>query len=65
MIGETVRAFKTRRREYERNVEKYKNSGSNIANHAWKNDRRLDFVNGKIIDKGNTACIENSDNNIC
>ena len=51
-IGETGRAFKTRRREHERNVEKYK-SGSNIANHAWKNDRTIDFVTGKIIDKGN------------
>ena len=70
-IGETGRAFKTRKREHERNVEKYK-SGSNIANHAWKNDHRIDFVNGKIIDKGNyrhrstleswhTACIENTE----
>ena len=39
-----------RRREHERNVENYK-SGSNIANHEWKNDHRIDFVTGKIIDK--------------
>ena len=27
--------------------------GSNIANHAWKNDHTIDFENGKVIDRGN------------
>ncbi len=71
-IGETGRAFNTRRKEHVRNVELCK-SGSNIASHAWTNNHKIDF-NGKIIDKGNfrhrrtleswhTACTKNSDNN--
>ena len=46
---QTGRAFKTRKKEHERNVKKCK-SGSNIANHAWANDHRIDFKNGKVID---------------
>lgn len=72
-IGETGRTFNTRRKEHKRNVEQCKR-GSNIANHAWANDHRIDFKNGKIIDKGNyrhrtileswhTAITKNSDNN--
>ncbi len=49
-IGETGRAFNTRRKEHVRNVELCK-SGSNIASHAWTNNHKIDF-NGKIIDKG-------------
>ncbi len=71
-IGETGRAFNTRRKEHVRNVELCK-SGSNIASHASTNNHKIDF-NGKIIDKGNfrhrrtleswhTACTKNSDNN--
>jgi hypothetical protein len=69
-IGETGRAFNTRRKEHRRNVELYK-SGSNIANHAWTNNHRIDFNSRKIIDKSNyqhretleswhTACTKNS-----
>ena len=50
-------------------------SGSNIANHAWANDHRIDFKDGKVIDKGSfrhrstleswhTACTKNADNNL-
>ena len=45
-VGETGRAFITRRKEHERNVKKCK-SGSNIANHAWANDHRIDFKTEK------------------
>ncbi len=72
-VGETGRAFITRKKEHERNVKKCK-TGSNIANHAWANDHRIDFKNGKIIDKGSyrhrstleswhTACTKDADNN--
>jgi hypothetical protein len=72
-IGETGRAFNTRRKEHIKNVELDK-SGSNIANHAWANDHKIDFDGGKIIDKGtyrhrqtleswHTACTKGSDNN--
>ena len=55
-----------------KNVELDK-SGSNIANHAWANDHKIDFDGGKIIDKGtyrhrqtleswHTACTKGSDN---
>ena len=27
--------------------------GSNIANHAWSNDRNINFEESNIIDKGN------------
>ena len=64
---------KTRRKEHERNVKNCK-KGSNIANHAWANDHRIDFANGKIIDttsyrhrstleSWHTARFENADNN--
>ena len=42
----------TRRKEHKKNVEHCK-VGSNIANNGWKNNRKIDFNNGKIIDKGN------------
>jgi hypothetical protein len=56
-----------------KNVEKHK-AGSNIANHAWSYDHKIDFDNGKIIDKANyrhratlesshTALTANADNN--
>ena len=51
-IGETGRSFETRKKEHVRNVTNY-TSGSNIANHAWKYDHKIDFDKRKIIDKGN------------
>ena len=71
-VGETGRAFITRK-EHKRNVKKCK-SGSNIVNHAWANDHRIDFKNGKVIDKGSyrhrstleswhTACKKDADSN--
>ena len=51
-IGETGRAFNTRKKEHVRNVKQFKD-GSNIAKHAWSNDHKIDFENSKIIDKGN------------
>ena len=36
-IGETGRAFETRKNEHKRNVEQFK-SGSNIAKYAWTHD---------------------------
>ena len=72
-IGETGRAFNTRKKEHVRNVKQFKD-GSNIAKHAWSNDHKIDFENSKIIDKGNyrhrstleswhTAITTNADNN--
>ncbi len=72
-IGETGRAFITRKKEHMKNVEKHK-AGSNIANHAWSFDHKIDFKNCKIIDKANyrhratleswhTALTTNADNN--
>ena len=48
--------------------------GSNVANHAWKNNHSIDFDNACVIDKGNycvrktleswhTAKTFNADNN--
>ena len=48
--------------------------GSNVAQHAWNNDHRIDFNQTKVIDKGNfresktleswhTAATENADSN--
>ena len=51
-IGETGRCFETRKKEHTRNT-KLRMTGSNIANHAWTHDHRIDFDNGHIIDKGN------------
>ena len=59
--------------EHMKNVEKHK-AGSNIANHAWSFDHKIDFKNCKIIDKANyrhratleswhTALTTNADNN--
>ncbi len=56
-----------------KNVEKHK-AGSNIANHAWSFDHKIDFKNSKIIDKANyrhratleschTALTTNANNN--
>lgn len=72
-IGETGRAFETRKKEHIRNVKKFEAS-SNIANHAWTHGHRINFSKGKVIDKGNfrirktleswhTARIEGADNN--
>ena len=69
----TIEIFNTRRKEHIQNVELDK-SGSNIANHTWANDHKIDFDGGKIIDKGtyrhrqtleswHTACTKGSDNN--
>ena len=51
-IGETGRAFNTRKKEHIRNVKLFKD-GSNIAKHAWTFDHKIDFGSSKIIDKGN------------
>ena len=72
-IGETGRAFITRKKEHMKNVEKHK-AGSNIAKNAWSFDHKIDFQNCKIIDKANcrhratpeswhTALTTNADNN--
>lgn len=72
-IGETGRAFITRKKEHIKNIEKHK-AGSNIANHAWSHDHKIDFINCKIIDKASyrhrktleswhTELITNADNN--
>jgi hypothetical protein len=37
-----------RRKEGKRNVEQCK-SGSNVSNHAWKSNRRIDFENGEAV----------------
>ena len=72
-IGETERCFLTRKKEHQRNLKNCA-KGSNIANHAWKNDHSIDFNNACVIDKGNyrvrktleswhTANTVNADNN--
>ena len=50
-IGETGRAFNTRKKEHLRNV-KTAAKGSRIANHVWANSHAIDFDNASIIDKG-------------
>ena len=47
-IGETGRAFNTRRKEHIRNV-KTAAKGSRIANHAWSHDHSIDFNNASVL----------------
>ena len=72
-IGETGRSFETRKKEHIRNVKLYK-SASNIANHSWTYDHKINFDEGRVIDKANwqirktleswhTAITSESDNN--
>ena len=72
-IGETGRSFTTRKKEHIRNT-KLCAKGSNVAQHAWNNDHKIDFNLAKVIDKGNfrhrktleswhTAATKNADNN--
>ena len=72
-IGETGRAFETRKKEHKRNVKQSK-SGSNIAKHAWTQDHKINFDECEILDKAtyrhratleswHTATTVNSDNN--
>ena len=72
-IGETGRAFETRKKEHKRNVKQSK-SGSNIAKHAWTQDQKINFDECEILDKAtyrhratleswHTATTVNSDNN--
>ena len=74
-IGETGRAFNTRKKEHLRNT-KIAAKGSRIANHAWSNNHSIDFENVSIIDKGtfrtrktleawHTKVTPNADNNSC
>ena len=74
-IGETGRAFNTRKKEHLRNT-KTAAKGSRIANHAWSNNHVIDFENASIIDKGtfrtrktleawHTKVTPNADNNSC
>ena len=74
-IGETCRAFNTRKKEHLRNT-KIAAKGSRIANHAWSNNHAIDFENVSIIDKGtfrtrktleawHTKVTPNADNNSC
>ena len=66
-VGETGRSFETQKKGTY-------SEGSNIANHAWKNNHNIDFANGKVIDSSNyhtqkteswhTAFIVNSDNTL-
>ena len=51
-IGETGRCFQTRKKEHQRNLKNYA-KGSNVADHAWKNNHSIDFDNACVIDKGN------------
>ena len=50
-IGETGRAFNTRKKEHLRNT-KTAAKGSRIANHAWSNNHAIDCENASVIDKG-------------
>ena len=74
-IGETGRAFNTRKKEHLRNT-KIAAKGSKIANYAWSNNHAIDFDNALIIDKGtfrtrktleawHTRVTPNADNNSC
>ena len=74
-IGETGRAFNTRKKEHLRNV-KTAAKGSRIANHVWANSHAIDFDNASIIDKGgfrtrkileawHSKLTPNADNNSC
>ena len=74
-IGETGRAFNTRRKEHLRNV-KTAAKGSRIANHVWSHDHSIDFNNASVIDKGSfrtrktleswhSMVTPNADNNSC
>ena len=74
-IGETGRAFNTRKKEHLRNI-KTAAKGSRIAYHAWSNNHVIDFENASIIDKGtfrtrktleawHTKVTPNADNNSC
>ena len=74
-IGETGRAFNTRRKEHIKNV-KTAAKGSRIANHAWSHDHPIHFNNASVIDKGNfrrrktleswhSMVTPNADNNSC
>ena len=74
-IGETGRAFNTRKKEHLRNT-KTAAKGSKIANHAWSNSHATDFDDALITDKGifrtrktleawHTIVTPNADNNSC
>ena len=74
-IGETGRAFNTRKKEHLRNIKTAAN-GSRIANHAWSYNHTIDFQNASVIDKGSfrtrktleawhTRVTLNADNNSC
>jgi hypothetical protein len=56
-IDGTTRAFNTRRKEHRRNVELSK-SGSNIANHIWTNNYKIDFnsEHRETLESWHTAC---------
>ena len=58
-IGETGRAFNTRRKEHLRNVITAA-KGSRIANHAWSHDHSIDFNNASVIDKGSFRTRKNT-----
>ena len=47
-IGETGRAFNTRKKEHLRNT-KTEAKGARITNHAWSNNHATDFENASII----------------
>jgi len=49
-VGEIGRCFETRKKEHIRNVKTCAN-GSNIVNHAWSFNYRIDFGNSSIIEK--------------
>ena len=72
-MGETGKAFETRKKEQMRNVKTHAISSS-IASHSGKNDHRIDFEKWEIIDKENyrirkileswhTEITKDSDNN--
>ena len=50
-VGETGKAFNTRKKEHRRNV-KTLAKGSRIANHVWSNNHAIDFKHTSVIDQG-------------
>ena len=68
-IGETGRLFNTRKKEHLRNT-KTAAKGSRTANHAWSNNRAIDFDKGtfrtrKTLKAWHTSVTPNADNNSC
>ena len=65
-IGETGRAYETRKNKHVKNVKNY-TDGSNIASHAWKNGHKIGFKRNfrtrKTLESWHTETTNNADNN--